>query len=148
MLPVFTRFEKDRVFMSVSNQQPQNHNSAGSERSDNLGNKFSITPVAYVVVSFRDFFAVTTKTTGIIQFTKDPFMALLKGSFVFFFLCISCLLKQGRRLTVPILDALSRLDLDAGLLAEVRAFMEQLSRTQLLLSNMRARAVQSFKVFC
>uniref|UniRef100_A0A8D0EUV7 FA complementation group D2 n=1 Tax=Strix occidentalis caurina TaxID=311401 RepID=A0A8D0EUV7_STROC len=33
---------------------------------------------------------------------------------------LSCLLKQGRRLTVPILDALSRLDLDAGLLAEVR----------------------------
>lgn len=148
MLPVFTRFEKDRFFISVSNQQPQNHNSTGSERSDNLGNKFSIMPVAYVVVSFRDFFAVTTKTTGIIQFTKHPFMALLKGSFVFFFLCISCLLKQGRRLTVPILDALSRLDLDAGLLAEVRAFTEQLSRTQPLLSNMRSRAVQSFKVFC
>ncbi|NWI51741.1 FACD2 protein, partial [Calyptomena viridis] len=37
---------------------------------------------------------------------------------------LSCLLKQGRRLTVPILDALSRLDLDAGLLAEVRAFTE------------------------
>lgn len=72
MLPVFTRFEKDRFFISVSHQQPQNHNSAGSERSDNLGNKFSIMPVAYVV-SFRDFFAVTTKTTGIIQFTKDPF---------------------------------------------------------------------------
>ncbi|KFP43038.1 Fanconi anemia group D2 protein, partial [Chlamydotis macqueenii] len=33
---------------------------------------------------------------------------------------LSCLLKQSRRLTVPILDALSRLDLDAGLLAEVR----------------------------
>ncbi|KFP60779.1 Fanconi anemia group D2 protein, partial [Cariama cristata] len=33
---------------------------------------------------------------------------------------LSCLLKQGRRLTVPILDALSRLDLDADLLAEVR----------------------------
>uniref|UniRef100_A0A8V1A8U6 Fanconi anemia complementation group D2 n=1 Tax=Gallus gallus TaxID=9031 RepID=A0A8V1A8U6_CHICK len=33
---------------------------------------------------------------------------------------LSCLLKQGRRLTVPILDALSRLDLDAELLAEVR----------------------------
>ncbi|NXW55420.1 FACD2 protein, partial [Eurystomus gularis] len=33
---------------------------------------------------------------------------------------LSCLLKQGRRLTVPILDALSHLDLDAGLLAEVR----------------------------
>ncbi|XP_032555192.1 Fanconi anemia group D2 protein [Chiroxiphia lanceolata] len=33
---------------------------------------------------------------------------------------LSGLLKQGRRLTVPILDALSRLDLDAGLLAEVR----------------------------
>ncbi|NWI88168.1 FACD2 protein, partial [Pitta sordida] len=33
---------------------------------------------------------------------------------------LSCLLKQGRRLTVPILDALSRLDLDAALLAEVR----------------------------
>ncbi|NXX77188.1 FACD2 protein, partial [Urocolius indicus] len=33
---------------------------------------------------------------------------------------LSCLLKQERRLTVPILDALSRLDLDAGLLAEVR----------------------------
>ncbi|XP_065543971.1 Fanconi anemia group D2 protein isoform X2 [Lathamus discolor] len=33
---------------------------------------------------------------------------------------LSCLLKQGRRLTVPILDALSRLDLDAGLMAEVR----------------------------
>ncbi|NXH20167.1 FACD2 protein, partial [Bucco capensis] len=33
---------------------------------------------------------------------------------------LSCLLKQGRRLTVPVLDALSRLDLDAGLLAEVR----------------------------
>ncbi|XP_064012720.1 Fanconi anemia group D2 protein [Pogoniulus pusillus] len=33
---------------------------------------------------------------------------------------LSCLLKQGRRLTVPILDALSRLDLDAGLLSEVR----------------------------
>ncbi|NXK94481.1 FACD2 protein, partial [Formicarius rufipectus] len=33
---------------------------------------------------------------------------------------LSCLLKQGRRLTVPILDALCRLDLDAGLLAEVR----------------------------
>uniref|UniRef100_A0A8C9FAT9 FA complementation group D2 n=1 Tax=Pavo cristatus TaxID=9049 RepID=A0A8C9FAT9_PAVCR len=31
-----------------------------------------------------------------------------------------CLLKQGRRLTVPILDALSHLDLDAELLAEVR----------------------------
>ncbi|XP_031976966.1 Fanconi anemia group D2 protein isoform X1 [Corvus moneduloides] len=33
---------------------------------------------------------------------------------------LSCLLKQGRRLTVPILDALSRLDLDAELVAEVR----------------------------
>ncbi|XP_075015247.1 Fanconi anemia group D2 protein isoform X4 [Calonectris borealis] len=33
---------------------------------------------------------------------------------------LSCLLKQGRRLTVPILDALSRLDLDAALLVEVR----------------------------
>ncbi|KAM4653984.1 Fanconi anemia group D2 protein isoform 3-T3 [Amazona ochrocephala] len=33
---------------------------------------------------------------------------------------LSCLLKQGRRLTVPILDALSHLDLDAGLMAEVR----------------------------
>ncbi|XP_071406849.1 Fanconi anemia group D2 protein isoform X2 [Pithys albifrons albifrons] len=33
---------------------------------------------------------------------------------------LSCLLKQGRRLTVPVLDALSRLDLDAGLVAEVR----------------------------
>ncbi|NXS94658.1 FACD2 protein, partial [Jacana jacana] len=33
---------------------------------------------------------------------------------------LSCLLKQGRRLTVPVLDALSRLDLDADLLAEVR----------------------------
>ncbi|NXP23014.1 FACD2 protein, partial [Scytalopus superciliaris] len=33
---------------------------------------------------------------------------------------LSSLLKQGRRLTVPILDALSRLDLDAELLAEVR----------------------------
>ncbi|XP_009955615.1 PREDICTED: Fanconi anemia group D2 protein, partial [Leptosomus discolor] len=33
---------------------------------------------------------------------------------------LSSLLKQGRRLTVPILDALSRLDLDASLLAEVR----------------------------
>ncbi|XP_062441302.1 Fanconi anemia group D2 protein [Rhea pennata] len=33
---------------------------------------------------------------------------------------LSYLLTQGRRLTVPILDALSRLDLDAGLLAEVR----------------------------
>ncbi|XP_010129923.1 PREDICTED: Fanconi anemia group D2 protein, partial [Buceros rhinoceros silvestris] len=33
---------------------------------------------------------------------------------------LSCLLKQGRRLTAPILDALSRLDLDAVLLAEVR----------------------------
>ncbi|NXI65032.1 FACD2 protein, partial [Anseranas semipalmata] len=33
---------------------------------------------------------------------------------------LSCLLKQSRRLTVPILDALSRLDLDAELLAEVR----------------------------
>uniref|UniRef100_A0A8C6JVY1 Uncharacterized protein n=1 Tax=Melopsittacus undulatus TaxID=13146 RepID=A0A8C6JVY1_MELUD len=33
---------------------------------------------------------------------------------------LSCLLKQGRQLTVPILDALSRLDLDAGLMAEVR----------------------------
>ncbi|OXB78636.1 UNVERIFIED_CONTAM: hypothetical protein H355_002601 [Colinus virginianus] len=32
---------------------------------------------------------------------------------------LSSLLKQGRRLTVPILDALSRLDLDAELLAEV-----------------------------
>ncbi|KAI1234423.1 hypothetical protein IHE44_0003473, partial [Lamprotornis superbus] len=32
---------------------------------------------------------------------------------------LSCLLKQGRRLTVPILDALSRLDLDAELVAEV-----------------------------
>uniref|UniRef100_A0A8C3KYE7 FA complementation group D2 n=1 Tax=Calidris pygmaea TaxID=425635 RepID=A0A8C3KYE7_9CHAR len=32
---------------------------------------------------------------------------------------LSCLLKQGRRLTVPVLDALSRLDLDAELLAEV-----------------------------
>uniref|UniRef100_A0A672U4D1 FA complementation group D2 n=1 Tax=Strigops habroptila TaxID=2489341 RepID=A0A672U4D1_STRHB len=30
---------------------------------------------------------------------------------------LSCLLKQGRRLTVPILDALSRLDLDAVLLS-------------------------------
>ena len=75
-------------------------------------------------------------------------MVLLRGSFVSFFLCISCLLKQGRRLTVPILDALSRLDLDAGLLAEVRAFTEQLSRTQPLLSNTSARAVWSFKVFC
>ncbi|KAM6300768.1 Fanconi anemia group D2 protein [Aegotheles albertisi] len=35
---------------------------------------------------------------------------------------LSCLLKQGRRLTVPILDALSRLDLDADLLAEVRQY--------------------------
>lgn len=52
-------------------------------------------------------------------------MALLRGLFVFFFLCISCLLKQGRRLTVPILDALSRLDLDADLMAEVRVFTEQ-----------------------
>ncbi|NXJ74553.1 FACD2 protein, partial [Trogon melanurus] len=33
---------------------------------------------------------------------------------------LSCLLKQGRRLTVPVLDALSRLDLDAALLVEVR----------------------------
>ncbi|NXO04514.1 FACD2 protein, partial [Rhinopomastus cyanomelas] len=33
---------------------------------------------------------------------------------------LSSLLKQGRRLTVPILDALSRLDLEAGFLAEVR----------------------------
>ncbi|NXX22750.1 FACD2 protein, partial [Podargus strigoides] len=33
---------------------------------------------------------------------------------------LSCLLKQGRQLTVPILDALSRLDLDADLLAEVQ----------------------------
>ncbi|XP_030314496.1 Fanconi anemia group D2 protein [Calypte anna] len=33
---------------------------------------------------------------------------------------LSCLLKQGRHLTVPVLDALSRLDLDTGLLAEVR----------------------------
>uniref|UniRef100_A0A8C3M7H6 Uncharacterized protein n=1 Tax=Geospiza parvula TaxID=87175 RepID=A0A8C3M7H6_GEOPR len=33
---------------------------------------------------------------------------------------LSSLLKQGRRLTVPILDALSRLDLDAELVAEVR----------------------------
>ncbi|NWH55905.1 FACD2 protein, partial [Geococcyx californianus] len=33
---------------------------------------------------------------------------------------LSCLLKQGRRLTVPILDALSRLDLDAELLVDVR----------------------------
>ncbi|NWW75961.1 FACD2 protein, partial [Climacteris rufus] len=33
---------------------------------------------------------------------------------------LSCLLKQSRRLTVPILDALSRLDLDAELVAEVR----------------------------
>ncbi|NXG58672.1 FACD2 protein, partial [Hemiprocne comata] len=33
---------------------------------------------------------------------------------------LSCLLKQGRRLTVPILDALSRLDLDGDLQAEVR----------------------------
>ncbi|NWV25194.1 FACD2 protein, partial [Origma solitaria] len=33
---------------------------------------------------------------------------------------LSCLLKQGRRLTVPILDALSRLDLDTELVAEVR----------------------------
>ncbi|RLV99437.1 hypothetical protein DV515_00009687, partial [Chloebia gouldiae] len=33
---------------------------------------------------------------------------------------LSCLLKQGRRLTVPVLDALSRLDLDAELVAEVR----------------------------
>ncbi|NWV01184.1 FACD2 protein, partial [Upupa epops] len=33
---------------------------------------------------------------------------------------LSSLLKQGRRLTVPILDALSRLDLEVGLLAEVR----------------------------
>ncbi|NXP00386.1 FACD2 protein, partial [Certhia brachydactyla] len=33
---------------------------------------------------------------------------------------LSCLLKQGRCLTVPILDALSRLDLDAELVAEVR----------------------------
>ncbi|NXY06866.1 FACD2 protein, partial [Pteruthius melanotis] len=33
---------------------------------------------------------------------------------------LSCLLKQGRRLTVPILDALSRLDLEAELVAEVR----------------------------
>ncbi|XP_023791226.1 Fanconi anemia group D2 protein-like [Cyanistes caeruleus] len=33
---------------------------------------------------------------------------------------LSCLLKQGRRLTVPILDALSRLDLDAELVTEVR----------------------------
>ncbi|KAM8994581.1 Fanconi anemia group D2 protein isoform 1-T2 [Ara ararauna] len=33
---------------------------------------------------------------------------------------LSCLLKQGRWLTVPVLDALSHLDLDAGLMAEVR----------------------------
>uniref|UniRef100_A0A8C3BHB8 FA complementation group D2 n=1 Tax=Cairina moschata TaxID=8855 RepID=A0A8C3BHB8_CAIMO len=33
---------------------------------------------------------------------------------------LGCLLKEGRRLTVPILDALSRLDLDAELLAEVQ----------------------------
>lgn len=94
-------------------------------------------PVAYVVVSFRDFFfAVTIKTTGIIQYTKDTFLVLLRGPFVFFSLwpfvffslCISCLLKQGRRLTVPILDALSRLDLDAELVAEVRAFTKHFIR--------------------
>ncbi|XP_013057282.3 Fanconi anemia group D2 protein [Anser cygnoides] len=33
---------------------------------------------------------------------------------------LGCLLKEGRRLTVPILDALSHLDLDAELLAEVQ----------------------------
>lgn len=94
------------------------------------------------------FFVKTTKTIGIIQFAEDPFMVLFGESFVFFSFCISCLLKQGRRLTVPILDALSRLDLDAVLLAEVRVFTEQLSRTQPLLSNTRARAVRSFKEFC
>lgn len=94
-------------------------------RSNNLRNKFSIMPVAYVVVSFRDFFFFWWP--GIIQYTKNTFLVLLRGPFVFFSLCISCLLKQGRRLTVPILDALSRLDLDAELVAEVRAFTEHFS---------------------
>ncbi|XP_074952297.1 Fanconi anemia group D2 protein isoform X3 [Phalacrocorax aristotelis] len=42
---------------------------------------------------------------------------------------LSCLLKQGRRLTVPILDALSRLDLDAGLLAELSSQVRQSAMT-------------------
>lgn len=93
-------------------------------------------------------FVVTTKTTAIIYYTKDTFLVLLKGPFVFFSLCISCLLKQGRRLTVPILDALSRLDLDAELLVEVRAFTEHFRRPQPLLSSMRAGTVSSFQVLC
>lgn len=122
-------------------------------RSNNLGNKFPIMPEACAVVSFRDFFffAVTTKATGVIQYTitiQVTFLVLLRRPFVFFSLCISCLLKQGRRLTVPILDALSRLDLDAELVAEVRAFTEHFSRPQLLLSNSRAGTVSSFQVFC
>lgn len=86
---------------------------------------------------------MTTKTIVIIQFAEDPFVVLFGESFGFFSLCISCLLKQGRRLTVPILDALSRLDLDAGLLAEVRAFTEHLSRTEPLLSNTSCSVIQS-----
>lgn len=86
---------------------------------------------------------MATKTTGIIQYTEDTFLVLLRGPFVFFSLCLSCLLKQGRRLTVPILDALSRLDLDAELVAEVRAFTEHFNTPQPQLSNMRAGTLHS-----
>lgn len=93
------------------------------------------------------FFAVTIKTTGIIQYTKDTFLVLLRGPFVFFSLCISCLLKQGRRLTVPILDALSRLDLDAELVAEVRAFTEHFIRPSSCLATWKLELFLHSKYF-
>uniref|UniRef100_A0A8C9FAQ0 FA complementation group D2 n=1 Tax=Pavo cristatus TaxID=9049 RepID=A0A8C9FAQ0_PAVCR len=64
----------------------------------------------WCMFSVSKIFVVKTKLTGILRFTQHACMVMLRG----------CLLKQGRRLTVPILDALSHLDLDAELLAEVR----------------------------